>query len=178
MPAVTVTETELQGQIVELARICGWRTMHVRRSLGRGRKWTTTTSVAGWPDLVAWRPGRFIAIEVKSATGKLSDEQTDVLASLTAAGVETYVVRPADFDAIATVLTGARELAKSDDELIPLLAQGDPARAELLLQMARGTVTARDVGEALARFAQSTGLDVDADTVTQAVEQDLIEGQA
>jgi len=99
-----MTEAELMTAVVDLARMLGYRTMHVRRSIGKGRRWQTTTSVVGWPDLVLWTPGRFIAAELKSATGALAAEQVDVLASLHDAGVETYVWRPDDLQTIATIL--------------------------------------------------------------------------
>ena len=99
-----MTEAEWQEQVVDLARICGWRTMHVRRSIGKGRRWTTSTSVVGWPDLVLWRPGRIVAAELKSNTGQVTEDQAAVLASLEAAGMETYVWRPGDLDEVASVL--------------------------------------------------------------------------
>ncbi len=100
------TEAELQQQVVELARIAGWRVMHVRRSIGKGRRWTTATSVVGWPDLVLWRPGQFLAVELKTDTGMLTVEQAAVLDGLRAAGVDTRVWRPRDFDEIQATLTG------------------------------------------------------------------------
>jgi len=98
------SEADLQRAVVELAGYCGWKCLHVRRSLGRKRQWQTTTSIAGWPDLLLWRPGRIVAAELKSDTGRVTPEQDAVLASLEAAGVEVHVWRPADFDAIAASL--------------------------------------------------------------------------
>src|SRR5690606_29558723 len=95
--AAVTTEAEFQAQVVELATITGWRHLHVRRTVGRGRKWTTSTNLAGWPDLLLWKPGRVVAAELKSAKGKTTAEQEDVLASLAAAGIETHVWRPSDF---------------------------------------------------------------------------------
>lgn len=92
------SEAELQAQVVELARICGWRTMHVRRSIGKGRRWTTSTSVVGWPDLALWRPGQFLLVELKTDRGQLSNEQAVVVASLRVAGVDARVWRPSDWD--------------------------------------------------------------------------------
>lgn len=101
MTAPTITETEWQNQLIDLAHTLGWRHLHVRRSIGKGNKWQTTTNVTGWPDLLMWsprQPGRHIAAELKSATGVLKPEQRSVLADLAAAGFETYVWRPADLD--------------------------------------------------------------------------------
>jgi len=48
---------------------------------------------AGWPDLVFCVAGRPVAVELKSATGKLSDEQRECLAGLQANGQHVYVCR-------------------------------------------------------------------------------------
>lgn len=101
----TLTEAGFQAQIVELARITGWRTMHVRRSIGKGRKWTTSTSVTGWPDLALWKPGHFILAELKTETGKTTPQQQDIIESLRAAGIDTRIWRPTDWPEIQTTLT-------------------------------------------------------------------------
>lgn len=104
-----MTEAALQAQVIELARLCGWRVMHVRRSLGKGQQWTTATSIAGWPDLTLWHESRrkLLFIELKSEIGELSDEQTDVLTSLARAGQAVQVWRPSDWEHIQATLTGA-----------------------------------------------------------------------
>jgi hypothetical protein len=94
---VQIPEVDWQHTVVDLLTVLGYRSMHVRHSVGKGNRWTTTTSVAGWPDLVAWRPGRLVAIELKSARGRVTPEQAQVLEELTDAGVECRVARPADF---------------------------------------------------------------------------------
>ncbi len=103
-----ITEAVFQEQVVELAHMLGWEHMHVRRSIGKGRSWTTATNVAGWPDLVLWseRQCRVIAAELKSQTGKATVEQLDVLTSLGRAGVESFLWRPSDLDDIQRILTG------------------------------------------------------------------------
>ncbi len=102
-----LTEAEWQAQVVELAHILGWEVLHVRRSIGRrnGKAgWQTTTSIAGWPDLLMWRGPRLIAAELKSETGKATREQLRVLAGLRAAGVETFLWHPSDLPEIADAL--------------------------------------------------------------------------
>jgi hypothetical protein len=101
MRGAVITEAAWQATVVDLLRALGYRSMHVRRSRGRGMAHTTSTSIAGWPDLVAWRPGRFVAIELKAERGVVSLEQQRVLAELEAAGVEARVSRPSDFDDLA-----------------------------------------------------------------------------
>lgn len=95
-----MNETEWQGQVIDLAKAYGWEHLHVRRSIGKGRKWVTATNVVGWPDLFLWngRQQRTMAVELKSDTGTLEPEQEAVLASLTAAGIECHVWRPDDLE--------------------------------------------------------------------------------
>lgn len=99
-----VTESEWQEMVTDLARACGWETNHVRRSIGKGRRWTTATSKVGWPDLTLWRPGRLMFAELKTEDGKLTREQAAVLASLAKAGAEVHVWRPSQLDEIASLL--------------------------------------------------------------------------
>ncbi len=110
MSAVTVepTEAEFQQQVIELAHLLGWRHNFTRRSIGKGRKWVTATSVVGWPDLTLWseRQRRIAFAELKRQDGKVTPDQEAVLASLAAAGIEVYVWRPSDWDEIAATLRG------------------------------------------------------------------------
>ncbi len=50
MPAAMLTEADFQAQVVELAGILGWRVTHTAGAIGKGHRWTTATSVVGWPD--------------------------------------------------------------------------------------------------------------------------------
>jgi hypothetical protein len=75
-----MTETEFQAQVVQLAGICGWRHLHVRRSIGKGRSWVTATNIVGWPDLVLMRPpGDLIFAELKVKPNRPTVEQLEVL---------------------------------------------------------------------------------------------------
>ena len=93
-----LSERDFQTQVVELARITGWQTMHVRRTIGKGNKWVTGTSVPGWPDLAIWGHGRFILAELKTDRGTLTAEQEKLVASLRAAGVDVRIWRPHMWD--------------------------------------------------------------------------------
>lgn len=107
------THEEFQAQVVELAHLHGWAHLHVRRTIGRGRKWTTSTNRKGWPDLFLWHPGRggFVALEIKTAAdvaasvrdGRLA-EQGDVMRELRAAGASGGIVTPDDWPWIERVL--------------------------------------------------------------------------
>lgn len=99
-------EAEFQAQVVELAGICGWRTLHVRRSIGKGQRWTTTTSIKGWPDLVIMRPpDGLIFAELKVPPHTTTPEQDDVLSFLSGFPfAEVVVWTPADWDDIKAAL--------------------------------------------------------------------------
>jgi VRR-NUC domain len=101
-----LTEAGFQEQVVGLAKLLGWRHLHVRRSIGKARRWVTATNVVGWPDLLLWheRQRRVLAAELKADGGKASAEQLFVLASLHRAGIETAIWRPADWPDIEAML--------------------------------------------------------------------------
>jgi len=105
--APAMTEADWQQQFVQLAKALGWHHMHVRRSLGRGKKWVTATNVDGWPDLTLWHPKqqRVIFVELKSAVGRLTADQKAVLTSLSQANRdEVYVLRPDDLELARRIL--------------------------------------------------------------------------
>jgi hypothetical protein len=83
----SISEADWQSTVIDLATILKWNWWHdndSRRNKG------------GLPDLLLWRPGDFIAVELKRETGIVSDKQARILAEWEAAGVETYVWRPSD----------------------------------------------------------------------------------
>lgn len=109
LPAIS--EADFQAQVIELAHWLGWEHMHVRRSIGKGRKWTTATNVVGWPDLTLWhhRHG-FVFAELKAENGRATAEQVAVLGSLQAAGAVAVVWRPSDLDgSVLRILRGDNE---------------------------------------------------------------------
>lgn len=103
-----VLETDFQQQIEQLAHMLDWRTMHVRRSVkGERGGWVTATSVAGWPDLVLWHEQHGILFrEIKTESGKITQQQLDVLMSLRAAGGDAQVWRPSMWTEIEAQLKG------------------------------------------------------------------------
>lgn len=102
LPVVAEPEADLQARIRRLAQEHGWLAYHTRDSRG---------SEKGYPDLTLAKPGRLVFAELKSATGKLSKEQSVWLAVLavTLPGVEAYCWRPQDWAKIVTCLTGKRD---------------------------------------------------------------------
>lgn len=110
MKAPTPTESQFQAQITQLAELCGWTWNHVYRSVAgrKGGGWRTATTCIGWPDLCLWRPGQFLAVEVKAEKGRLTDEQRQVLASLRAAGIDARAWWPRDWPEIEQTLRQPR----------------------------------------------------------------------
>ncbi len=89
-------EQHLQASVEELLQLRGWKYMHHHDS---------RRSVPGWPDIFACRGTRAVAIEIKTATGRVSREQTEWILALRLAGVEAMVVRlPADWAKVGEVL--------------------------------------------------------------------------
>lgn len=105
---IPISEAEWQAQVVELARYLGWKHLHVRRSIGKGKRWTTATNVDGWPDLFLWHPTRgFVALELKVGGRSATPEQKEVLRSLEAAGARAFIAYPVDLDSVTRILSTA-----------------------------------------------------------------------
>lgn len=102
----TISEAEFQAAVVDLAHALGWRHNFTRRTIGRGKKWTTATSCVGWPDCVFFGPRGHFYVEVKSETGKVTADQERVHALLRESGQRVYVWRPSDWDAAVRVFRG------------------------------------------------------------------------
>ena len=95
-----ISEKALLEQVRQLARIMGFRTYHPHLS-----KW----SERGWPDVTLVRPPRIIFLELKSATGRVTAEQAEWIAALSACGpnVTARVLRPQELDELPDLLRGA-----------------------------------------------------------------------
>lgn len=104
-----MTEAEFQEQVVELARICGWRWLHVRRTIGRGQRWTTSTNLKGWPDLMLMRPPDgliFAELKTDQKGSATTPEQDELLEYLAGYPFATAVVwRPSDWPEIQAALS-------------------------------------------------------------------------
>ena len=90
-----IAEKDLERQVRDLAAALGWKRYHTYRS---------KRSEPGWPDEALVRD-RLVLLELKSAAGKLSAAQKAWLRALVDAGAECYVVRPADLEALAAILS-------------------------------------------------------------------------
>jgi hypothetical protein len=93
---IAITERQWLRQVVDLAKMLGWRPYHTQLS-----KW----SEAGWPDLALCKPPRLLLVELKSDRGKLTAAQREWLTMLAGcSGVEVYLWRPSDLDQAVGVL--------------------------------------------------------------------------
>lgn len=99
-----ITEAEWQKQVIDLARLFGWKVAHFRPAqTTKGWRTPVAADGAGWPDLVLVRD-RIVAAELKREGGKVAADQQEWLDALQAAGAETHVWRPSDLDTVAEVL--------------------------------------------------------------------------
>lgn len=105
-----MTEREWQAQVVQLARLHGWRCAHFRSVCVARRdgstRWQTPVEAdgEGFPDLLCVKLGRIIAAELKSDTGRVTAEQRLWLQAFEAAGIPAYTWRPRDIEEVMEVL--------------------------------------------------------------------------
>jgi hypothetical protein len=92
-----IGERELQRQCEQLLRLRGIPYVHIP---------SRAKHSAGWPDLTFPRPsdGKFVGVELKTKTGKLSEDQCKTLAKLMEYGAFCKVCRT--FDEFRAVLDG------------------------------------------------------------------------
>ena len=90
-PAVLagVTEKQLQSTILDALGYMGWKTYHT---------FDSRRSNPGFPDIVAVKGGRVMAVELKSEKGKIRPEQIEWLDALSITPTETHLVRPSTMD--------------------------------------------------------------------------------
>ena len=93
----TVSGSDLQDAIMELAHVLGWRVAHFRPARTQGG-WRTPVAGdgKGFPDLVLVRE-RVVYAEIKREREALRPEQELWRDWLAAAGQEYYVWRPQDW---------------------------------------------------------------------------------
>ena len=106
MKTTHVSEKLFQEQLLQLAKLNGWKAFHplaVRDYKGNHR--TALAGDKGFPDLVlarkpsAQRVGGLLFVELKSESGRLSIEQIEWAEHLSPSA-EWYLWRPRDLDAI------------------------------------------------------------------------------
>lgn len=83
-----VPEKDFQRQVIELAELRRFRTYHT---------FDSRHSAAGFPDIVAVKGERMLAIELKAEAGRVTAEQQAWLDALALVpGVEVHVWKPGD----------------------------------------------------------------------------------
>lgn len=103
-----LSEKAFQHQVEHLAHVYGWSVYHALPAMNAAGRWRTAQSGdIGFPDLVLAHPSRgVIFAELKAQRGRVSVSQRIWLNTLEAAGSETYVWRPTDFEFIKSRLKG------------------------------------------------------------------------
>ena len=97
------SEKEFQAQILELARLAGWKAYHT---------FDSRRSQKGFPDLCLVRPPEIVFAELKtdSPSAKLRPEQRAWLEALSECpGVEARLWRPGDFEDMQAMLCERRK---------------------------------------------------------------------
>ncbi len=105
-----ISERDFERQVLELAKLTGWRAAHFRPAK-TSKGWRTPVSGdgAGFPDLVLCRGPCLVFAELKSEDGKLRPEQREWLEALSRCrGVEARLWRPSDFEEIQAMLCERR----------------------------------------------------------------------
>lgn len=88
-------ERELQARVELLLRMAGWLYYHTHDS---------RRSAPGFPDIVAIRGRRILALELKRDGQNPTDEQYRWLRAFDGAGASAYVVRPDNLDELAAIV--------------------------------------------------------------------------
>lgn len=100
-----ISEATFTQQVIQLARVLGWRVAHFRPAMTKGGRWVTPMSGdVGFPDLVLIKPGRIIFAELKAEKGRLTPAQEKWLETAKAAGIQACLWRPRDIDQIEHIL--------------------------------------------------------------------------
>jgi len=86
----TMLEKEFHDQVAHLMRLNGWSVYSVPDS--------RRVSLAGYPDITAWRGARLIFAELKREKGRISPAQVEVLEELKQIPcAEVYLWKPSDW---------------------------------------------------------------------------------
>jgi hypothetical protein len=106
-----MTEKEWQNQVLELAKLLGWKRAHfrtVRVQRKNGSVYYETPVQAngkGFPDLIMVRGNRLIAAELKRDGEKLEPDQEEWARVLRNTPVEVYAWCPSDFELVQQILS-------------------------------------------------------------------------
>ena len=93
--ARSMSEADLQKNVISLARAQGWLVAHFRPGMTKRGNWVTAVQGdgAGFPDLVLVKD-QVIYVELKAELGKLTNQQKTWMSRLSDAGEKIFVWRP------------------------------------------------------------------------------------
>ena len=100
MSKSTLSETDFQNTVIELAELHQWRIYHVAKVKGQLR---SKTSI-GFPDLVLVRSGQLIFAELKVGKNNPTEDQRRWLGELRKCLPDVYLWRPCDWREIEKIL--------------------------------------------------------------------------
>lgn len=105
-----MTEREFQTQVIQLARLCGWRVAHFRPARMKDGSWRTAVQGdgAGFPDLVLVRGPKVLWVELKAENGGLTERQCEWRRVLLKAGQDYRLWVPSKWPEVEATLTGAK----------------------------------------------------------------------
>ena len=101
-----IREYDYQVAITKYLESDGWAVQYFRKSAVEGKdgRWRGLGG-AGWPDVIAVKGPRMLALEVKSEAGRPTPEQRVWIAALNGVpGIEAMVVKPRDAYAVMVML--------------------------------------------------------------------------
>lgn len=91
------TEADFQKQVKQAAALLGWFCLHFPNAV---------INPAGWPDLMCFRDGKMLLMELKRENGRLGPRQEEMIETLNHCGQVVHVFRPSDWDQIEKTLRG------------------------------------------------------------------------
>lgn len=106
-----MNEQAWQQQVIDLARLCGWRIHHTRAAINRRGQWSTPTQGdPGYPDLTLAHPDGLVVIaELKTERGKVGPDQHEWIRLLDdSSELAVEVWRPHHWGHVEQVLRGRR----------------------------------------------------------------------
>ena len=109
----TISESAFQRLVIDAAQRLGWYVAHFRPARTESG-WRTPVEAdgAGWPDLVMLRRGRCVVAELKTMSGRTTENQDRWIdrfgaVQLTSSGAVTvHVWKPSDWNEIEAILRG------------------------------------------------------------------------